>query len=139
MTIISYRLFQFEIPLNKNIQVKNNYINQRSGIIIEFRDDQNIAGYGECAPLPGLHYYKIDKIVEDIDRAAGDLVNENIEFDNRKKIMILKKYPNKLIHFALESTLLNLLSCRLKKIDPGLNFNRLRQIHNEKFFSAKSM
>ncbi len=63
MNIVDINIKRYELPLIKPLVIKNHTINVRSGVIITLTDDSGNKGYGEAAPLPGLHPFDLDQVI----------------------------------------------------------------------------
>ena len=63
MNIVDINIKKYELPLIKPLVIKNHTINVRSGVIITLTDDSGNKGYGEAAPLPGLHPFDLDQVI----------------------------------------------------------------------------
>lgn len=55
MKIYSISVYQYRIPLEKTLIIMGKKIKSRCGLIIELTDGKGNKGFGEVAPLPGVH------------------------------------------------------------------------------------
>ena len=58
--IQNIRLYRYTLPLTRSISLPGQAINTRSGLVLVLEDADGHVGYGEIAPLPGLHQETLD-------------------------------------------------------------------------------
>ena len=66
---------KYELPLAKPLTIKNQTINSRSGFIVSLTDDQGNIGYGEAAPLPGLHAETIQDVISQLKQIEPSAIS----------------------------------------------------------------
>ncbi len=64
MKSIKLHFFRYVLPLRRPIAVTGQRINRREGLLIEAVDNQGRTGWGEAAPLPGLHRETLPEVIE---------------------------------------------------------------------------
>jgi o-succinylbenzoate synthase len=55
MMSLFYEAFCYQLPLTAPLRIGNQLLSARRGLVIRCTDDDGCYGYGEVAPLPGLH------------------------------------------------------------------------------------
>lgn len=55
MILAGCEAFGYELPLTTPLRIGGHYVRTRRGLLIRLRDRDGHCGYGEVAPLPGLH------------------------------------------------------------------------------------
>lgn len=53
--LTNFEIFRFNLPLIKPLAMVGRILAERNGLLIKFQDEKNHFGWGEIAPLPGLH------------------------------------------------------------------------------------
>lgn len=113
MKIAGFEIFRYALPLLIPIHIKHHYIKKRRGYIIRITNESGHFGYGEVAPLPGLHkedmlssLHQIRKIRQaTIDRKLpSNLSRFEGEFENW--LSGFELYPS--VRFGVEMAVLNL-------------------------------
>jgi len=94
-------LYRYAIPFTEPMPVKGQVLNEREGIIIVLKsEDGQHRGYGEIAPLPGLH----DETLQDAEAQMNALLS-------KKSTMLFEHLPESLapsVRTGIEMALLNL-------------------------------
>ncbi|MEI8031972.1 MAG: o-succinylbenzoate synthase [Chlorobiaceae bacterium] len=94
-------LYQYSIPFTEPVTVKGRRLTGRDGLLLALKNqDGQLVGYGEIAPLPGLHS-------ETLEAAEGQLVALLSEHDfSRSGKLPLKLYPS--VRTGVEMAMINL-------------------------------
>ncbi len=94
-------LYQYAIPFTEPITVKGRRMMQREGIVLALKSpDERHIGYGEIAPLPGLHR-------ESLQIAEAQLVELLAKYDLSNPNLLLEGlYPS--VRTGLEMAMINL-------------------------------
>ncbi|MHB1335655.1 MAG: o-succinylbenzoate synthase [Candidatus Humimicrobiaceae bacterium] len=58
--IILFNVYKFELPIKKELIVKNNKIHKREGLLINIESSNGFSGFGEISPLPFFHNESFD-------------------------------------------------------------------------------
>ncbi|ACF14440.1 Mandelate racemase/muconate lactonizing protein [Chloroherpeton thalassium ATCC 35110] len=75
MKISNLRLFRYELPFVKALRMVGREHISRLGLILCLQDDDNHDGFGEIAPLPGLHKESLAQAIIQIRYLAPKLKN----------------------------------------------------------------
>ena len=94
MRITGFDVYTYDIPLIKPLYVKNKKLIHREGVIIALFDNQGYKGYGEVAPLPGLHSESFIDCIKQLKVLKVNLLNR--EFCHLKQIENFKDFPESL-------------------------------------------
>ncbi len=112
MKIDKINLYTYELPLTKTLNINNQLIELRQGAIICLSDKDGNKGFGEIAPLPGLHPEKYNDVLDQLNKICRELIDTNVIdtkkfFDSIGQIPGYKYwYPS--VRFGIESALINL-------------------------------
>ena len=82
MKITDIAINRYDLPLTKPLAIGTETIGQRSGAIIFLTDDTGLTGYGETAPLPGLHTETLDRAISELKQIKKEICG--IEVDREK-------------------------------------------------------
>jgi len=109
MKIEEFQLYTYNIPIIQPLRIGKTFVRSRSGIIIQITTNTNIRGFGEAAPLPGLHQENLNSVRIQLNEIKSNLLgtpcNGFFEFlDNFQK----QKRLSPSVQFALESAILNI-------------------------------
>lgn len=55
MRIEDFQIFRYSLPISPPLHIKHHYMRRRVGFIIRIENERGNHGYGEVAPLPGVH------------------------------------------------------------------------------------
>jgi O-succinylbenzoate synthase len=121
MKINEINLYTYHLPLIKSLNINDQTIKNREGIIIRVLDNKGNYSYGEIAPLPGLHRENLEDALKQANEICSKLIDTNIPglqgvyniFDN----VILDNQILPSVRFGFESALVNLFYAR--SIDPS--------------------
>ncbi len=111
MNIKQINIFTYHLPLRKPIRVSDQVIHHRTGAIIRMTDDNNNHGYGETAPLPGLHRETMGDALKQLTtiqtKLTGAIVPNIPGVSDFLDTLIAKEkwYPS--VRFGVESVLMN--------------------------------
>jgi len=84
--ITLFNVYKFELPLKKELIVKNNKLNKREGLLINIGISDGLSGFGEISPLPFFH----NESVDDAKKQIKELKQNNFFI---KKIETIFKKP----------------------------------------------
>ncbi len=128
MIVKNIKYYRYEIPLLTPLFINNIETTKRTGIIIRLKDlDQN-TGFGEIAPLPGLHTENLETVLDLLDEidihVAGTSISEDIAASgtNLSEILKIKSFPPS-VRFGVSMAVLDLLANSKK-----LPLNKLYQM-----------
>ena len=74
MKIADSIIQQYELPLVRPLTIGSTQITARRGLILTLRSDTELQGYGEIAPLPGLHKESLSDTIEQFIQCRGQLI-----------------------------------------------------------------
>ena len=109
MIIEEFHIYAFQLPLLNPLQIGNALVTSRSGVIIHLSTNTNIYGFGEAAPLPGLHHESINSIKNQLLEIKSQLLGSHFKdwfaiiYDLHRK-----KKLSSCVQFAIESAILNM-------------------------------
>jgi len=109
MKIEEIQLYSYNIPIIQPLRIGKTFVRSRSGVIIQISTNTNIYGFGEAAPLPGLHQENLNSVKSQLNELKSILLGTPcsgfFEFlDNFQK----QKRISPSVRFALESAILNI-------------------------------
>ena len=70
--ITLFKVYKFELPLKKELIVKNNKLNKREGLLIYIETSGRLSGFGEISPLPFFHSESLDDAALQIKELKQD-------------------------------------------------------------------
>lgn len=113
MRITSLQVYTYSLPLTNPIVVKKISLNTRQGLILEFINKNNQAGYGEIAPLPGFNREQWKDSLSEIKRFGNFLLKQEINDSLLEPSGRFQHWMNDLkispsIRFGIEMGLVNL-------------------------------
>ncbi len=82
MIIRRIRLFRFSLPLRHSIRVGGRTISRRDGVLLQLEDDAGHCGYGEAAPLPGLHSETLETCVRELAEIKERLIGQRFKIES---------------------------------------------------------
>ncbi len=110
MKIADIALYKYELPLVKPLTIKGHAINMRCGVIVSITDKNGFVGFGDAAPLPGLH-----------DENLEDVITELVKIKGARELMQMS-LPS--VGFAIEGAMLD-LAIQNEKAFEGIESCRL--------------
>ncbi len=115
MRIHSIEILKYELPLIEPLLIGGITSTTRCGLVIKLTDDEKHPGYGEIAPLPGLHMEKLEEAREQLTEVSRQLIGNTIPENFYQLSESLDRLlDNKVIfpsvRFGIELALANLLS-----------------------------
>jgi O-succinylbenzoate synthase len=117
MIIKSIELYQFQLPLNRTLNIARQNLTSRDGLILKISDEENNQGLGEISPLPGLHKENLSHVIKQIKKHSSFFINRKIPniinqigdgFETFFKNLSL--FPS--VQFGLESAILSLIAAK---------------------------
>jgi O-succinylbenzoate synthase len=118
MRIASFELFSFALPLKRPLPTKNETLSQRSGLILELRDDSGHVGLGEISPLPDFNSETLDEARAQLVRTGLRLCGQKAPDGLERLDGSFRRWLDKLgcgglapsVRFGLESATLHLIA-----------------------------
>jgi len=113
LKIHEFEIFRYALPLKIPIRIKHHYIKKRLGYIIRITNESGHFGYGEVAPLPGLHQEDMLSSLNQLKRLRHKIMSSKIPanlsrfgggFENW--LSSFELYPS--VRFGVEMAILNL-------------------------------
>lgn len=125
----TFKITPYKLALKQPLYVLGQTLSQREGIHLTVTTAGGHSGFGEIAPLPGLHEESLAQAKTQVEEVASCL--ENIELASEAQISLqldsLRLYPS--VRCGLEFALFNILArqqnCSLEKL---LNQNPLTSV-----------
>jgi O-succinylbenzoate synthase len=74
MKVINCEIKLYDLPLTRPITIKGNVITRRKGAVLVLHSEDGLVGYGEAAPLEGLHRESLDECVCQLRDLKGEIV-----------------------------------------------------------------
>ncbi|NQV16356.1 o-succinylbenzoate synthase [bacterium] len=109
----SARLYQFNLPFKKALDLKHASLNQREGLILILTDKTGHVGLGEISPLPGFSRETMGTAVYKTTMLVDRMLNFG-EFtatqDTQNSLSWKERTAPSVVHFGVESALLGLLA-----------------------------
>ena len=126
MKVHEINLYQYKLPLNNPINMKNHLHNYREGFIVELINSDGIKGYGEAAPFPGLHKESLAEILKQFQKIKPQL--SKIIQDDFKIFSLEFPDCSPTLNFAIEWAFIDLIS-KKKEILPAAQLNAKFNTH----------
>ena len=104
MILDSIKLYRYNLPLVKPLQLKDDKIDKRQGYILELISDTNIKSYSEIAPLPNFSKETMFDVIKEIKFFKQEFLRKQIPPDILAKL----KYYTPSVRFGIESAFLQL-------------------------------
>jgi O-succinylbenzoate synthase len=96
---------KYTLPLARPLTIGSRQLTSREGIIISITDDNGLTGYGEAAPLPGLHKETLAEVTSQI--LPLKTLIKGADFATLIKEVLTKElYPS--VRLAIEMAIFNL-------------------------------
>ncbi len=115
MKINSLEIFRYDLPLRRPVSITGQRMTVRSGLILEIKDGSGHAGFGEIAPLSGLHSENLDLALQQLLQLRPQFLNTTVPAGLAKLdggfdrwLGEFKLLPS--VRFGVELAILNLLS-----------------------------
>jgi o-succinylbenzoate synthase len=125
--IALFNVYKFDLPLNKELIVKNNKVYKREGLIINIETSSGFSGFGEISPLPFFHTESFEDAKLQIKelkqnnfflKKIEDLFKNSTSFNSKKTVSkVPEKEPHDLAFTKSFTSFLN----RLTDIFSGIN------------------
>jgi len=117
MIICDIILKKFKIDLKNSIRIKQRKIDFRQGILVIIKNQKGQTGYGEIAPLPGVHNENFEDVSNQIKsapvRLLGTEVNEDFTTSFNRVVKPFERmdfYPS--VNFGMEMAILSIFYAR---------------------------
>lgn len=109
------KIYKFELPLARLLQLKNITLTKRSGLMICLTDDQGNSGYGEISPFPGLHKENVRDALLWLQKNRHHILQIQFPRECRKLSGVFEELlaplsPPPSVRFGIEMAVLNLFS-----------------------------
>ena len=79
VTISSWRIFRYRLPLVGPLPLAGGVIHEREGLLVRLESDSGAWGWGDAAPLPGFSREGIDEAAAEVVAWAGRLRGARFE------------------------------------------------------------
>ena len=115
MTINSFQIYQYQLPLTEQLTFHDQTLTTRSGLLIKLTNEKDHTGWGEIAPLPGFSRESLEEVVSQVKGLNTSLLDSDLPdgvealsgaFGNWLKPF--KLHPS--VQCGLEMAVLNLLA-----------------------------
>ncbi len=118
--ITSIDIFSFKIPFTRPFPVKRTVLTSREGLLLRLKGPDQVVGFGEIAPLPGVSRERLTSARKQILSFKSVLLGQSIPRDRELMKAWLKSqtsdsglFPS--VRFGIESAVLNGWACWQKK------------------------
>ncbi|HEG44655.1 MAG TPA: o-succinylbenzoate synthase [Phycisphaerales bacterium] len=78
MKIVDCKIKLYDLPLARPITIKGNTITRRKGAVLILRSEERFVGYGEAAPLEGLHPESLDEVICQLSDLKSKIVGLDV-------------------------------------------------------------
>lgn len=114
MLITACEAFSYTLPLIRSITVAGQSVETRQGFILCLRNGSGHVGYGEVAPLPGLHPQSLAMTVGQFWTIQPQLLGRSLPHDVSEASSWLAPHGQLygVLHYGLEMALFNLLAAQ---------------------------
>ncbi len=75
MIIVNSDIKKYDLPLARSLTIAGHNLTSRSGVIISLTDEEGLTGYGEAAPLPGLHKETLEDAVFQLQQIKPPVIS----------------------------------------------------------------
>jgi O-succinylbenzoate synthase len=115
--LIQFTIYKYHIILSQPIQISNKKLTYREGYILTLTDEKNNTGFGEIAPLPGLHQESLGDCLEQLTTLKTLYLNRLITADSDSTNSISMDWLEQeswapSVLFGVEAAILNLIARR---------------------------
>jgi len=115
------KIYRYSIPLALPLQIKNIKLTERQGFLLALSDADHHTGWGEIAPLPGLHRETYTSALKELKALGHFLLNiHNRYVWQQVENILIKKKVLPSVMFGIESALLNLKAVQNEVLLPTL-------------------
>lgn len=78
MRITEFQVLSFQLPLQPELKIRGQTLSVREGLVIELKNAEGAAGYGEISPLPGLSRENLAEAKQQIFKIQKLLLQQEI-------------------------------------------------------------
>ncbi len=78
MIIDEIKLFQYKLPFQNELLVRQRCLRSRRGIILQITDKSGARGYGEIAPLVGMSSETLQDVRDQLPEVLGKIIKKTI-------------------------------------------------------------
>ncbi len=75
MKIVDFDIKKYDLPLARPLTIAGHKLTSRSGVIISLTDEEGLTGYGEAAPLPGLHKETLEDAIFQLQQIKPPVIS----------------------------------------------------------------
>ena len=75
MRIVDFDIKQYDLPLVRSLTIAGHKLTSRSGVIISLTDEEGLTGFGEAAPLPGLHKETLEDAIFQLQQIKPPVIS----------------------------------------------------------------
>lgn len=93
MTVSDVDLFTFTVPLTAPLQLGDNSVKTRRGLLIRLRSEDGATGWGEASPLPGFSRETLTDVVNYARSVRSDWTGRAIPVSQRDVVFLLETFP----------------------------------------------
>lgn len=115
MTLSDVDLFTFSVPLSAPLQLGQNSVKTRRGLLIRLRSEDGITGWGEASPLPGFSSETLTDVVNYARSVRSDWTGRAVAASQRDVMSLLETLPLRsdcppALQFGFESAVVDLIA-----------------------------
>ena len=106
MKLTDFQIYTYDLPLKNQLQIGTHTLSYREGAIIQIKTDTGQYGFGEAAPLKGLHKENLHDTIDQLMVMQNQITNVSIQ--DVQEILSQHHKEKSLfptVQFALESAL----------------------------------
>lgn len=75
MRIVDFDIKKYDLPLARPLTIAGHKLTSRSGVIISMTDEAGLTGYGDAAPLPGLHKETLEDAIFQLQQIKPPVIS----------------------------------------------------------------
>lgn len=81
MNVTNIRVFKYQIPFKSPLHFTGHTLTHRQGCVVALENDQGQTGYGEIAPLEGLHKESLESCIHQLRTLKPILLPKTFDYD----------------------------------------------------------
>ncbi|RMG21582.1 MAG: o-succinylbenzoate synthase [Methanobacteriota archaeon] len=116
MQIIKYNIYRYSLTLKQPLPVKNQHITLREGYLLSFTDEAQHSGWGEVAPLPGLHQETLEEVYPILKKISQSFMQYRFPEQREEFLLslaeVLQSIAQPSVRFGIEMALMELFCQR---------------------------
>jgi len=111
--ITNIRIFRYQLPFKSTMRFTGHELTKREGYIVALETDQGLTGYGEIAPLPGLHKESLEECFKQLQSLLPILLPKSFDFEEKTPHELMLNWLDSYqlhpsLHFGLDMATIQL-------------------------------